>query len=307
MINKFQESTLNIFYGYRCNFSCIGCCTGSDQIKTTARDPDINKTIEVLPTLASLIDIADGGMITLLGGEILMNWDEKIVPLAKALRQNFPGTTINLFTNGHLLHKYINEVISLMLTVGNCNLTISQHLSGDLDSTLGRKWTSNTTQFLNDSRIKKVHDNHYHIIDHIDCNIHFYNGGSWFTWYKQELDGLIKPHASKDPARSMKYGCASGANCSTIFETNLYKCSSLATLDGLLSSKDQIDDPDWQFYLDYPHVDLSNTNLENFEYHKKNYAKPVLFCDMCNSNPSNVITCLDRKQESILQTVQKIT
>ena len=273
MINKFQESTLNIFYGYRCNFSCIGCCTGSDQIKTTARDPDINKTIEVLPTLASLIDIADGGMITLLGGEILMNWDEKIVPLAKALRQNFPGTTINLFTNGHLLHKYINEVISLMLTVGNCNLTISQHLSGDLDSTLGRKWTSNTTQFLNDSRIKKVHDNHYHIIDHIDCNIHFYNGGSWFTWYKQELDGLIKPHASKDPARSMKYGCASGANCSTIFETNLYKCSSLATLDGLLSSKDQIDDPDWQFYLDYPHVDLSNTNLENFEYHKKKLCK----------------------------------
>ena len=81
----------------------------------------------------------------------------------------------------------------------------------------------------------------------------------------------------------------------------------MATLDGLLSSKDQIDDPDWQFYLDYPHVDLSNTNLENFEYHKKNYAKPVLFCDMYNSNPSNVITWLDRKQESILQTVQKIT
>jgi hypothetical protein len=74
----------------------------------------------------------------------------------------------------------------------------------------------------------------------------------------------------------------------------------LATLDGLLSLKGQTDDPDWQNYLNYPHLDLSNINLENFEYHKQNFGKPVSYCDMCSASPTNVIKWTDRKQNMIL-------
>jgi len=300
VIDKFQETILNIMYGYRCNFSCEGCCTGSNYIKNNSYDPDINKTIEILPALANLVDIADTGMITLLGGDIFMYWPDQIIPLTLAIRKHFPNASINLFTNGQLLNKYTDEIIDLMTTIDNCKLTISQHLIGDLETALGQAWTRNVSQFLNDSRIWKIHNDHYHIKGYLDCNIHFYNGIDWFTWYKQEADGRIKPHVSQDPVRSMQYGCASGPLCSTIFETNLYKCSSLATLDGLLSLKGQKDDPDWQDYLNYPHVDLNNFDLENFEYHKKNHGKPVAYCDMCSASPRNIIKWMDRKQNMVL-------
>jgi hypothetical protein len=239
-------------------------------------------------------------MITLLGGEPMMYWDERIVPLARRIRYNFPRARINIFYNGHLLCKRADEVIDFINEI-SANVTITQHLMGDLDSKLGSKWQSNLNEFLSHPLIIKIHSEHYHIKNNIESNIHFTRSDNWFTWYKQDHQGLIKPYASNDPEKSMKYGCASGNYCASLFENKLYKCSSLAMLPGLLNTVGQNNDPDWKPYLDYPYVDVLDVDPEKLKFHVDSYGFPIAQCDMCNDQPANVVKWVDRKQESIIR------
>lgn len=300
-----EESTFNIIYGYRCNYKCEGCCVGSNIVTDTSKDPDLDKILESIKLLPKVIKIKESedywqsGMITLLGGEPLMYWEERIVPIARAVREQFPNVRVNIFSNGHLLGRHADKVIDLMSEI-SATLTISQHLIGDLESPLGKRWVASTQKFLNNPRIEKIHDQHYTVIGNDWANIHFHDSEDWFTWYKQTPEG-IKPYASNNPTASMKYGCASGRICSSLYENRLYKCSSLAMLPGLLSYLGQSDDTDWEKYLNYPYVDLFALKDTDIKYHTNNYGKPVTYCDMCNNQPSNIIRWKDRKQWMVLQ------
>ena len=122
IVIKHKDLSLNIIYGYRCNYSCVGCCNGSDYVKTTDLDPDIDLTLQALEKLPEYIEIDSSGMITLLGGDPFMYWHERIVPLAFAIRKSFPLSKINIFTNGHLINRYTNYVIDVLNNPVNINV-----------------------------------------------------------------------------------------------------------------------------------------------------------------------------------------
>ena len=300
-----EEIALNIIYGYRCNYSCDGCCVGSDYVVNKTKDPDLDKTLESIKLLPNIIKIKDSddfferGMITLLGGEPMKYWDDRIEPLAREIRKQFPRARLNIFSNGHLLYKQADKIINLIDEL-SASITISKHLSGDLESPLGKQWQVNIQKFLNHPRLAKIHDDHYEVVGNIESNIHFYAADEWFTWYKKTANG-IKPYATNNPEKSMQYGCASGAHCSSLFENRLYKCSSLAMLPGLLSYQGQSHDTDWEKYLDYPYVDLLDVSKETTTYHADNYGKPTTYCDMCNDQQSNIIQWQGRKSSQILR------
>ena len=100
-MTKHVTEQFNIIYGYKCNYACVGCSNGSDQISSRTHDPDLATTLKAIEILPDILHIPPGGMITLLGGEIFMYWQDTIIPLIKSLRQSFPTTTINLFSNAH--------------------------------------------------------------------------------------------------------------------------------------------------------------------------------------------------------------
>ena len=299
IVNRHVTESFNIIYGYKCNYACVGCCNGSDQIDSRIYDPDLTTTLKAIEKLPDILHIPSGGMITLLGGEIFMYWEETIIPLVKSLRRIFPETSINLFSNGHLINKYTESLIDI-LNEYNCRLTISTHLKGDMSSPLGRAWKKNTDEFLSNTSLVKIHGEHYHVSVNTSANIYFYNGEDWMTWYQQLSNGKIKPWKTNDPVGSMKHGCASGSRCSSMFENRLYKCGSLAMLSGLLTSKKQLADPDWEKYLSYPYIDMlapDETLLNNFN---ESYGKPIVQCDMCNNHSKYVIKWTERTQEMIL-------
>ena len=220
--------------------------------------------------------------------------------MAFAIRKSFPLSKINIFTNGHLINRYTNDVIDILNNLGNSCVTISKHFQGDMQSAAGKKWLGNVAEFTNDPRIVKISDDHYHVKNNINANIHFYQSNEWFTWYRQESNGSIKPFATNNPAESAKYGCASGIRCSALFENRLYKCGSLAMLPGFLTAKNQTQDPDWKKYINYPYLDILNLDSTQFDEFKQTYGKSTTHCDMCNDQPSNVIKWIDRTQSMIL-------
>lgn len=277
----------------------MGCCNGSNFVKHRNYDPDLQEILDAIEQLPKYINIDSNGMITLLGGEPFVYWEERIKPIAVKCREFFPNAKINIFSNGHTAHKFQHDIIDFVNKY-NCNITISNHLKGDMQSVLGRQWAKNIEEFLDHERIIKIHNEHYHIKDNVNANIYFYHSDAWLSWYKTNELGQIKPYNSDSSANSMKYGCASGDICTTMFGSKIYKCGSLAMLRGLLIQKNQLGDIEWEKYLDYPAFDVMSNDMSNFEYHVTNYSKPVKYCTMCNDNPANVMQWTDRTTDMII-------
>lgn len=282
---KSTEVNLNFFYGFKCNYSCVGCATGSNAVSEHCLDPDLNKTIQTIKKSSQLFNVSS--MVTLIGGEPFLYWDTRIVPLALTVNEYFPKTRINITTNGQLLGKNVEKIFELSNQIDELSITITKHLVNITDLKVKRLWEENMDSFLSNDLIVKIHDNHYHIKDNIHANIYFFEPEMWKSYYYYTADKKIKPWATNDPENSMKYGCT-GSVCSTFFENRLYKCFTLATLSQHLESLGQKDDPSWQKYLNYPFVDIDNIDNELLNTHVENYGKPVTYCDMCtNTNAKN--------------------
>ncbi len=284
----FQKSSitnLNIFYGYRCNLSCIGCLSGSDAVKTKDLDPDLSKTISVLPQLAERFDIT--GAITLLGGDPLLYWEERIIPITREIRKHFQKEPIVVFTNALLIDKYKEKIFDYILEFAPVHFTITRHLDGLGTNPLKAHWDQKITNMLSDPRVQKIHDSHYHLGHYHDHVIYFHRPEEWRNSYKLLPDGRIKPFATNDPQGSMAHGCT-GSECSAVIEDRLYKCANLATLEKHLQALDQLEDPDWKKYLDYPYIDLNSIDEDRMQFFAQTHGSPVSHCDMCNNNPKSV-------------------
>jgi len=280
---KIAQNNLPIFIGHKCNYSCVNCSVGSDFVKNYDNDPTLEEILHSIPVLAEKFTVT--GMISLTGGEPFMYWDEKIIPLAQELNRWFPGTRINVFTNGHLIGKNIEKMFELIDQIKNISFTVSRHLIGNLDSAVGKAWQSSINTLLDHPRIVRIHNDHYHVINNIAANIYFYTTKYWNSHYVTQPDGRIKPHATNNPEDSMKYGCV-GSTCSYLHGTKFYKCGRLATLSTQLAEFNQLDDPSWEKYLKYQPIDLLNIDQSLFDNFIKTYGKPIDLCDMCNGTKS---------------------
>jgi hypothetical protein len=274
--------------------------SGSDQVTTRLHDPDLVITFKAIESIRRIVEIDPRGMITLLGGEALLYWHDRIVPLISHIRQFFPHERLNIFSNGLLAHRYAEELLDLMDRY-NVDLAVTPHFSPKQVSTMSRHWHDNFIKFLDNQRLFKIHDQHYHVKNNIKANIYIYNVPEWFNSYKILPDNRIKPWQTNDPENSMRYGCSSGQTCSALFENRLYKCGSLAMLPGLLKAKNQTTDPDWQKYLNYPFVDVFDVDQQKFRDYIDSYGRPISHCDMCNDLRDNVINWVDRNHQDVFK------
>jgi hypothetical protein len=295
---KIKQVNLNFFYGYRCNYSCDGCFSGSDSVDQSLWDPDLNKLKQSIKRSSELFEITS--MITLIGGEPFLYWDERILPLALELNSHFPDTRINITSNGQLLGKNLEKVLLLSEKINNFSITISKHLEGSKGTKIEKIWQKSIDDFISHPNIIKIHDDHYHVSGNINANIYFYGSDTWKPYYYRTPEGKIKPWKTNDPAGSLKHGCP-GSVCSCIIDDKLYKCPTLATLPGHLSAIGQDQDSDWKKYLDYPAIDLNNIDPDAWNEFNQTYGKPTTYCDMCNNNPKFNIEWQERSYSMIFR------
>lgn len=279
MTRKINQENFNIFYGFRCNYSCQGCSTSSDIVKDKSLDPDLQEIIDIIPDIDKLFNI--NNMLTLIGGEPFLYWDTKILPILKELQKYFPDTRKNIFTNGALLGKNIDKFISATKEVNNVALEITDHLA-DLKYTTpaGKVWLSGIEKLENHPDIVKISDEHYHVKNNIYANIYIIRSGSNWVQTFNNVDGKIKPWKTGDPQKSMDVGCT-GNICSFVRNNKVYKCGLLANLDVALALRGQSDEPEWQPYLNYEPLDIHNHTQEQLDFFENTYGKPISECDMC--------------------------
>jgi organic radical activating enzyme len=295
---KIHLNNLNIFYGYRCNYSCDGCFSGSDAVKTEEFDPSVEEILESIPFLKEKVIVKN--MVTLMGGEPWLYWEEKIIPISLSVNQHYQENCINIFTNGQLLGKNIDKFIDLSKQVSAISLTVTRHLDPVLDSLPGQIWQKSIELMSDHPEIFKISDDHYHVKGNIKANIYFNHIQTWQPSYQKIPTGEIKPFATQDPNGSFQQRC-NGSGCTCTFGKKLYKCPSLGSLKSHLSALGQYTDPDWQKYLLYQPLDITNADENEIQSFKDQLYKAVDQCDMCNNKDWSEISGNMRTVKMIFQ------
>jgi organic radical activating enzyme len=295
-MNKIDIEIVNFYYGINCNLSCNGCFSGSDIIKHNRYDPTLDSILTSIEDFSRVANVKQ--MVTLIGGEPLMYWDT-VVPMARHVRKYFPNVDINLTTNGFRLKKYQDELISLMIELQPFRISLTDHLSEvDHADTLATKYYDQVKDFLSDPRLNKIHQHHYDIPNN-QVNIHIGNYAGGFKAQYLIKHRKLKPFATNDPEGSMREGCT-GNICSAVVDSKLYKCPRFYVLPLVLKERNQIDDPDWQKYLNYRSIDLTNCTQEELEYFENNQGKPIEECDMCPNNKIINISLIPHTKENLI-------
>lgn len=287
---------VNVYYGLDCNLTCKGCLSGSDIIRSKQYDPTVDEIMQSITDLSKHVNNVTTEF-TLLGGDPLLYW-ETVAPVARYIRALFPDAIVNITTNGVLLHKFKDRVIDLLLELDNSKLSITNHFSEFVTDSSGVKYLEHLDQFLTDPRLNKIHRLHYDIPNrNINISIHEFVDGFQQQWIQQ--GNKLKPFATNDPAGSMQHGCI-GNICSVVYKSKLYKCPRLAVLPAVLSKTNQLDDSDWQKYLNYIPVDLTKDNIrEELKKFESNQGQPINECDMCHNNRIIEIARIPRTKENI--------
>jgi organic radical activating enzyme len=303
---------LDVFIGNQCNLTCKQCDTRSDEIRTKKLDPDLEKTkLGIL--LASENFKIDN--YSLLGGEPLLYLD-KTKNLLEHIRSIAPSTNIFLPSNGTLINKFQSSVLDIIENY-KITLSISNHFSAFADKTLSSQLSNNCMEIVKKLNLKQVP-----MFEISDLHFDLYNqsadpdwqeflnrsgkatedlGGNFaytnndrtiiilfkdqneFKSHYYLQNGKPKPFASGDPQMSYENGCCSPF-CSFLFETKLYKCGALGTLEKFLQLHKSKEDTAWKQYLQYNPLDLENCTAEQVTAFSGSKFQSVPQCDMCPSN-----------------------
>ena len=303
-MKKINQEIVDVFYGHQCNYSCDNCISGSNFITNRDFDPDVEEIKKGISLMAEKFTVSR--MITLLGGESMLYWNDRIIELAKHIRKCFPETVINVTTNGQVIHKHTDSIVSLMKELSPMTLSITRHLDSIRDKKVYQIWEKHVDQFLADKNITKIHNEHYHVKDNIHANIYLTPVvKDWMYYYKRQ-GNKIKPYTSNNYELSHQVTCGGHSVCSSLVGTRMYKCINLASLRNSLQKVGQLADPDWEMYTNYKPLDLANIDNAIFENFVRTYTKAIPECDMCNDNPSKNLKISDRDYKQIFSNEQII-
>jgi organic radical activating enzyme len=292
-MKKIKLTLVEVLYGHRCNLSCSGCSSISDQIKDYNQDPTIESIFESIDNLSNTV-IPDS--IDLMGGELFLYWD-KIKQIVPKIREKFPTTTITMTTNGMLLEKYQDEVVDLCKAYGPCVLEVTNHFTLFPQDTMTLNYKKKIDNFIEKNNFAP--DTH-HIVEfktakdqtfeNADLNIEvtITNPITFYPGY-QTINSQVKPFATNDPEGSYRNGCAMPI-CHMLVDSKLYKCSWLAFLPKLLAKHGQLDDPDWTKYLEYQPVDLAAPSEQALADFEATRHSAISVCDMCSNNVKHHIS-----------------
>jgi len=301
---------LDIYYGAKCNLSCIQCDTRSDVVRTDEQDPSLENILEGIKLAREKFEIE---MYSLIGGEPLLNLD-KVSKIVEYIRSYDDKTTIFISTNGTLLSKKIDELSDIIQTY-NCSVMVCNHFSA-VDKDMTARITDGVNQLVSRLNLTKRDSNkffkeflkldnpkndpywgkwieerkEYFLEDQPQDE--YYHNDKFFLHFRPQddfkknyvlKDGKPKPHMTGLPHVSYKQGCSSPM-CSFLIDKKLYKCAALGTLRTFLKYHNSLDDADWQKYLNYRHLDLETcSDGDVAKFHVGKYFA-ISECDMCGTD-----------------------
>lgn len=207
----------------------------------------------------------------IIGGEPFLN--PELALWVRSFRQRYPHVMLKIVTNGTLLHKNW-WIIDAMRELGMMSLDVSMHQPNASYIEAAK------TKLLESFSWQLQPNGSYHDPDKI-LNLSFDLTRSFIKTYRGSY-GNMKPYDS-DPRESIKICCQ--AYCPLLVDGQLYKCSSLGLLHRVLNDHGQLDDPDWQPFLNrgLP-LDCSDDELAAWA---ANYTLPHDVCRMCPSARNN--------------------
>jgi organic radical activating enzyme len=259
-----------------CNLRCSGCNHHSENL-----DPNEHIDIDALiKDLQHLISIVDIRLITVLGGEPLLN-PEGTYAVCKFLLDN--NKRVKLVTNGYYLNKnedWIFECIERGMT-----LKISVHPStqdkgrenlNDKIISFSKKAIANNIKFQRRNTIYTDQDYSW-----IEISPEFERKEMWFHLFKYDGDKVYPYNSVKEEAFKI---CES--SCPTLYKGKMYKCAHSAYFKEQLAIRGQLDDPEWQRYLSSKGADIHN-ETEMSEFNRVVY-EPEDICSSCPSTPEYI-------------------
>lgn len=249
---------------YSCTLSCRWCTNYSDY----GMKGGYVRWEDIKPNLDAWYDRVHIDCFGFMGGEPLLN--PELDTWIREFRKNYPTTTIMIISNATLFMRNL-WLLDTMADVGMVYLKFSLHQPNaeytkqSIDAVLTRfnwQWLEEEKRWFLPGTILD-----FEIEDNLDRFTKLYRGEY----------GSMKPYNS-NPIESHKI--CTQIICPLLYEGNLYKCSSVALLKRVLGDHNQLDDPDWQKYLNYNGigVDCSDEDLLAWV---NNFAKPADICSMC--------------------------
>ena len=247
---------------YACNLSCTGCTNYSDyNMKGSVSWKQGKQWIEQWLTR---LDIADFGIM---GGEPTLNPEcEKWI---YGIRQLLPNSQIRFTTNGVNFAKR-PDVLDWCIDVGNCVFKFTLHedkpYGKDAIDYVFKKyeWKPITEYGIN----RWIGPNNTRF--QINSPIKFYKT------YRGHF-GNMYPH-NNNPKQA--FDMCIQQTCPLLYNSKIYKCSSIALLNKVLNDFKQPINEYWKPYTDYEGIspDCSTRDIQMFI---KNFGKPHKICSMC--------------------------
>lgn len=248
---------------YGCNLSCRGCTNYSDYNVGGLVSWEQGRSW--IKDWLTRVDIKDFGLI---GGEPLMN--PQVIDWIQGCRQLMPETQIRFTTNAVLLKKR-PEVIQSLMDIGNCVIKLSLHQPQEFYTQETLAWLFGVADW---SPVTEHGINRWRTANNVRLQINFPQ--RFVKTFQGEYENMM-PYQS-NPNES--YDICVQQTCPLLYNNRLYKCSSIALLDTVLTNWNQPKQGAWAPYLKYQGIgiDCSENDLQNF---LSNFGKPESICTMC--------------------------
>ena len=270
---KFDKPTfrmLSIHSHNGCNMACRGCNHHSGLLAPGSSLPidDLLRDIEIL-----LPRIHVWSHISVLGGEALI--EPRTKEVLKLVRDMSEGVYVKIFSNGLLIPQNTDWILEHMKEGGI--FRISLHIP-PTDERLGR------TDKTGDITYKNVND-FIEIAkkEGIDMSLLEISENWDDLWFDllQWKDNKLYPWEDNNIEKSFEYCTAPNLQ---LYLGRLWKCPSIAYLRETLVSTGQVDDPEWQKYLNY-HATPIDAPIEELYAMADEVLNPHEICNKCPSDP----------------------
>lgn len=247
---------------YACNLSCAGCTNYSDyNMKGRVTWAKGKKWIE---SWLEKIDIPDFGIM---GGEPTLNpeCDEWIY----GVRNLLPNSQIRFTTNA-VNFKNKPDVLDWCVDVGNTVFKFTFHedkpyATDAMNYVFNKyKWKPITEHGIN----RWIGPNKTRF--QINAPLQF------FKTYKGNF-GNMRPH-NNNPKEA--FDMCIQQTCPLLYESKIYKCSSIALLNRVLSDWQQPITKEWKPYTDYEGIS-PDSSFDDIRSFVNNFGKPNKICTMC--------------------------
>lgn len=200
-----------------------------------------------------------------IGGEPFLN--PEFETWVRQFKQNYPYVTLMVSTNGQLFHQN-TWILDCMQEYGMIYLKLSDHQPG-------QKYIEDTIKTILDRFDWQLINGKYFNQEKIlDFEI---SRSPYFLKTYQGNYGSMKPYQSN---ANLAFEICSQKICPLLEDGKLYKCSSVGVLHRVLEDHEQLDDPDWQPYLNSGlSLDCSDKDLQAWV---DNFNRPhPKLCRMC--------------------------